>query len=79
MRKLHRFLALTALCLCVGACSDDDPAKPAEFAVTIQVTDPGGDPVEGLRVGLVNDHAFFQDGGMAAKACLGSGRSTRSV
>ena len=70
MRKLHRFLALTALCFCVGACNDDDPVKPTPFAVTIQVTDTAGDPVEGLRVHLVNDHAFFQDGGMAAKAAV---------
>ena len=70
MGKFHRFLVLTALCLCVGACNDDDPVKPAEFAVTIQVADTAGDPVEGLRVHLVNDHAFFQDGGMAAKAAV---------
>ncbi len=67
---MYRFLALAALCLCVGACDDDDPVKPAEFAVTIQVKDTGGDPVEGLRVHLVNDHIFFQDGGMAAKAAV---------
>ena len=70
MRKLHLFLALATLCLCVGACDDDDPVKPAGFAVTIQVNDIAGDPVEGLRVYLVNDHAFFQDGGMAAKASV---------
>jgi len=70
LRKLHLFLALATLCLCVGACDDDNPVKPAGFAVTIQVNDIAGDPVEGLRVYLVNDHAFFQDGGMAAKAAV---------
>jgi len=62
MRKLHLSLALVALCLLAVACGDDDPVKPEEFSVTIQVTDPAGDPVEGLRVGLVNDHAFIPDG-----------------
>lgn len=70
MRKLHLSLALAALCLLMVACNDDDPVKPEEFAVVIQVTDLAGDPVEGLRVGLVNDHAFFQDGGRAAKALV---------
>ena len=70
MRKLHLSLTLVAMCLLAVACSDDDPVKPAPFAVTIQVTDPAGDPVEGLRVGLVNDHAFFPDGVTAAKASV---------
>ena len=68
MRKLHLSLALVALCLLAVACGDDDPVKPEEFSVTIQVTDPAGDPVEGLRVGLVNDHAFFPDGVSKARA-----------
>ncbi len=67
MRKLHLSLALVAMCLLAVACNDDDPVKPAEFAVIIQVTDPAGDPVEGLRVGLVNDHDYFQDGFINAK------------
>jgi len=59
MRKIHLSLALVALCLLVVACSDDDPVKPAEFAVVIHVTDPAGNPVEDLRVGLVNDNPFL--------------------
>ncbi len=70
MRKLHLSLALAALCLLAVACGDDDPVKPAEFAVTIHVTDPAGDPVEGLLVGLVNDHAFLPDGVGTAKAAV---------
>jgi hypothetical protein len=70
MRKLQLSLALVALCLLAVACSEDDPVKPAKFAVTIKVTDPAGQPVEHLRVGLVNDCPYFQDGGMAAKAAV---------
>jgi len=61
MRKLHLSLALVALCLLAVACGDDDPVKPAEFAVVIHVTDPDGNPVEDLRVGMVNDNPFFPD------------------
>ncbi|MEN8005887.1 MAG: FlgD immunoglobulin-like domain containing protein [Candidatus Krumholzibacteriota bacterium] len=68
MRYPYLLLALAALCFCVGACSDDDPARPGEFAVTIKVADAAGDPVEGLRVGLVNDTSFLPDGARAAKA-----------
>lgn len=70
MRKLYLSLALVAVCLLAVACSDDDPVKPAEFAVIIHVTDPAGDPVEGLRVGLVNDHDYFQDGFSEIRAGL---------
>lgn len=70
MRKLHLSLALVTLCLLAVACGDDDPVKPAEFAVIIHVIDPAGDPVEGLRVGLVNDHDYFQDGFSKARAGL---------
>jgi len=70
MRKLQLSLALVALCLLAVACSEDDPVKPAKFAVTIKVTDPAGEPVEHLRVGLVNDCPYFQDGGLAAKAAV---------
>jgi len=70
MRKLHLSLSLVALCLLAVACGDDDPVKPENFSVTIQVTDPAGDPVEGLRVGLVNDHAFLPDGVGTAKAAV---------
>jgi len=68
MRKRMMTLAVVAVCLTASACNDDGPVKPPEFAVTIEVKDTAGDPVEGLRVGLVNDHAYFQDGGFAAKA-----------
>ncbi len=61
MQKLQLSLALVALCLLAVACGDDDPVKPAKFAVVIHVTDPDGNPVEDLRVGLVNDHPFFPD------------------
>jgi len=70
MRKLHLSLALVAWCLLAVACSDDDPVKPAEFAVIIQVTDPAGDPVPDLRVGLVNDNPFSPDGFNTAKATM---------
>ena len=52
MRKLGLFVALAAVCLGVGACDEENPVKPPEFGVTIQVKTPAGDPVEGLRVGL---------------------------
>jgi len=68
VRKLILSLATAALCLGLGACSDDDPVKPQEFTVTIQVTDPAGNPVEGLRVGLLNDNPYMQDGIAVAKA-----------
>ncbi len=71
MRKLHLSLALVALCLLTVACNDDDPVKPAEFAVVIHVTDPAGDPVVGLRVGMVNDHEYFQDGFNNARISMG--------
>jgi len=70
MRKFQLSLALAALCLLAVACSDDDPVKPAEFAVVIHVTDPAGDPVEGLRVGLVNDNPFLPDGFSTAGAAM---------
>jgi hypothetical protein len=70
MRKLRLSLALVALCLLAVACGDDDPVKPEVFAVTVHVTDLAGDPVEGLRVGLVNDHAFFPDGVSKARASV---------
>jgi hypothetical protein len=70
MRKLGLFLTLAAICLGVGACDEENPVKPPEFAVTIQVKTPAGDPVEGLRVGLVNDTPYFQDGKDAAKAAV---------
>jgi len=68
LRKKYLFLALAALCLGVGACTDEDPVKPAEFAVTIQVTDTAGDPVDGLRVGLVNDNPYLPNAKMSGKA-----------
>ena len=70
MQKLQLSLALVALCLLAVACGDDDPVKPAEFAVVIHVTDPDGNPVEDLRVGMVNDHPFFPDKFGTAKAAM---------
>ena len=70
MRKLQLSLALVAVCLLAIACTDDDPVKPAEFAVIIHVTDPAGNPVEDLQVGMVNDNPFFPDGFGTAKAPL---------
>ena len=70
MRKLQLSLALVAVCLLAIACTDDGPVKPAEFAVIIHVTDPAGNPVEDLLVGMVNDHEFFQAAGNAAKASV---------
>jgi len=63
-------LILTLAALCVGAasCSDDDPVKPQGFAVTINVVDTTGNPVEGLRVLLLNDTPYMQDGFMGSKA-----------
>lgn len=71
MRKLLLALTLAALCLGAGSCGDDDPVKPAGFAVTVKVTDPAGNPVEGLRVGMVNDTPYYQDGLQAEKAAGG--------
>ncbi len=70
MRKLGLFVALAAVCLGVGACDEENPVKPPEFGVTIQVKTPAGDPVEGLRVGLVNDTPYFQDGKDTKKAAV---------
>ena len=70
MRKLGLFLTLAATCIGVVACDEENPVKPQEFAVTIQVKTPAGDPVEGLRVGLVNDTPYFQDGKDAARAAV---------
>jgi hypothetical protein len=44
--------------------------KPAEFAVTIEVKDTAGNPVEGLRVGLLNDMHFLPGSQGAAKAAV---------
>lgn len=71
MRKLMLALTLAALCLGAASCGDDDPVKPAEFAVTIKVVDPAGNPVEGLRIGMVNDTPYYQDGLQADKAVCG--------
>lgn len=70
MRNWTLGFFLAAMCLGVVACDDDDPVKPQEFAVTLKVVDPDGDPVEGLRVGLVNDCPYFQDGLSNAKAAV---------
>ena len=71
MRRLALTLALTVLCLCPAGCNDDDPVIPATFSAVLQVVDAAGDPVEGLRVGLVNDTPYFQDGLARAKAAAG--------
>lgn len=59
MRKW--ILALLVFTVLIG-CGDDDPVTPPEFQVTIQVTDPQGQPVEGLDLSLVPDTPFYQDG-----------------
>jgi hypothetical protein len=51
---------LTALAIC-AACSDDG-VSPGHFRVTIEVTDPQGDPVAGLELAVVPDTPFYQDG-----------------
>jgi hypothetical protein len=68
VRKLTLVLTLAAIAMGLGACSDDDPVKPAEFSVTIQVKDPAGNPVEGLRVGLLNDTPYLPGAAKAAVA-----------
>ena len=70
MRKLTLVTILAGLCLCLGACNDDDPVKPAEFTVTIEVKDTAGNPVEGLRVGLLNDTPYLPGSQGAAKAAV---------
>jgi hypothetical protein len=52
---------LTALLLAPG-CSDDDPATPASFQVTIVVTDDAGNPLEGLDLSMVPELPYYQDG-----------------
>lgn len=69
MRNWTLVFFLAALCLGAVACNDD-PVTPQEFAVTFKVVDTAGDPVEGLRVGLVNDCPYFQDGQAVAKAAV---------
>jgi hypothetical protein len=55
------YLLILMALLLVSACSDDDPVVPPEFKVTIEVTDPQGDPVEGLDLSLTMDLEFLQD------------------
>jgi hypothetical protein len=70
MRKLGLFLFVTAVCFGVSSCDEDNPLKPASFRVTIQVKDTAGNPVKGLRVGLVNDNIYLPDKKDAAKAAV---------
>lgn len=70
MRQLCLFLVVTAVCLGVSACDEDNPLKPASFGAIIQVKDTAGNPVKGLRVGLVNDNIFLPDKKDAAKAAV---------
>nr|MEE4266902.1 hypothetical protein [Candidatus Krumholzibacteria bacterium] len=58
-------MALPALLLM--GCSDDDPATPEVFQVTITVVDTLGHPVEGLELNLVPDSPLYMDGQVAAK------------
>ena len=67
MRQLGLFLVMVGMCLGVGACDEENPVKPEIFGVTIQVKTPAGEPVQGLRVGMVNDTPYFQDGKDAAR------------
>ena len=52
---------LFSLALILGACSDDG-MTPGDFKVTVVVTDISGVPVPGLRLALVPDTPFYQDG-----------------
>jgi len=52
---------LFSLTLILSACSDDG-TNPENFKVTVVVTDTSGDPVPGLRLNLVPDTPYYQDG-----------------
>jgi hypothetical protein len=58
------WLVLTAILLAgMAGCGDDDPVTPEpRFQVALQVTDPGGQPVAGLQLGLAPDGPWYQDG-----------------
>lgn len=63
VRIAHFYLILTALlALTLGGCSDDDPAGPEEFQVSITVRDTLGDPVEGLELTMAPDSPLYMDG-----------------
>ena len=73
MNRLVCLLLVMPL-LAIPACSDDDPAGPAVFKVTVRVLDAAGEPVAGLQLTMLSDNDFLQDdfpdkmGGKAAVA-----------
>lgn len=65
VRFAHTCLILTAfLALALSGCSDDDPAGPEEFQVSITVRDTLGDPVAGLELTMAPDSPLYMDGKM---------------
>lgn len=60
--RLWILLCALAVLAWLSACDDDDPTTPEEFQVVVQVTDPTGNPVEGLDLSLTMQTDFFQDG-----------------
>ena len=82
MKRLACLLLIVPL-LTIPACSDDDPATPADdFQVTVQVTDEAGDPVEGLALSLLSDNPYLlYKSGIAAMSVIefAQGRECRVV
>jgi hypothetical protein len=73
MNALRRLALLSGLVLPVllAACGDDeDPlvGPEPEFTVELRVTDPAGNPVPGLELGLCPDLPLYQDGQNGAQA-----------
>lgn len=67
MRFIHFLPVVLVVCVLVltlGGCSDDDPAGPEEFQVSITVRDTLGDPVEGLELTMTPDSPLYMDGKM---------------
>jgi hypothetical protein len=57
-------LIVLAASVWLPACGDDDDPtspQPSQIVVVVEVTDPAGDPVEGLDLSLTMDTDFFQD------------------
>ncbi|MBC8423562.1 hypothetical protein H8E07_05520 [bacterium] len=60
MKTSRRGAPLLILLALLASCSDD-AVTPETFAVTIEVTDPQGDPVAGLDLALAPDTPYYQD------------------